>query len=50
MVNTEIKVGDEQNKIKKEYDMFKKDEIDTIQPNSNDSHFNILRPNIKVCF
>ncbi len=48
MVNTEIKVGDEQNKIKKEYDMFKNNEIDTAQPNSNDIHFNILKPNIKV--
>jgi len=48
MINTLIKVGEEQNKIKKEYDMFKNDEIDTAQFNSNDTHFNILRPNIKV--
>ena len=48
MVNTEINISGEQKKIKDEYDLFKNNQIDTAQVNSNDTHFNILRPNIKV--
>ena len=49
MVNSEINIGGEQDAIKADYNKLLNEEIDTSQTNSNDTHFNILRPNIKVC-
>ena len=48
MVNTEINVGGEINKISEAHNILLRDEIDTSQFNSNDNHINILRPNIRI--
>tara|TARA_R110002012_G_scaffold313419_2_gene525009 strand:- start:644 stop:5245 length:4602 start_codon:yes stop_codon:yes gene_type:complete len=48
MVNDEINIGGEQDKIKQDYDNLINDEIDTSLLNSNDTQFEILRPNIKI--
>ena len=47
MVNTDIRIGGEQDTIKMDYDRLKDEEIDASRMNANDTQFNILRPNIK---
>jgi len=49
MVNSEIKIGGEQDAIKADYDRLTNDEIDTTPENAHDTQFNILRPSIKIC-
>lgn len=48
MVNNEINVGGEVELIREAHDKLIREEIDTSITNSNDNHFNILRPNIKL--
>ena len=48
MVNDEINVGGEVKLIRETHDKLIREEIDTSITNSNDNHFNILRPNIKL--
>ena len=48
MVNDEINVGGEVELIRETHDKLIREETDTSITNSNDNHFNILRPNIKL--
>jgi len=48
MVNDEINIGGEQEQISKDYTKLLSEEINTSTPNANDTHFNIMRPNIRV--
>ena len=47
MVGDDIQIGGETDTIKRDYGKLLCEELDTAIPNAHDTHFNILRPNIK---
>jgi hypothetical protein len=47
MVGDDIQIGGETDTIQRDYGKLLCEEIDTAIPNAHDTHFNIMRPNIK---